>query len=214
VEQYPGIWCLTSFGIEMYAFLIDLGLVNIDVAQPSFSNGKQNAFCSSILHPNACGIQCVAGWRECVSFSPSESLRMASSWMSQIVSESSNKRGSLPDKGMHVSWFNWSHGYSISTWARVYVNMTAWLALSSMDAIPSSNANYPVMSRTPRRPPADSIVWSISTCPSLTCWDLELAFHRSLFPECGPFGKFNRSNRFLVCDWRHNYVLILYLKIR
>jgi hypothetical protein len=54
---------------------------------------------------------------------------------------------------------------------------------------------------------------SISTCPSVTRWDLEFAFHGNLTPEYGPFGKLNRSDRFRVCDWRYNYFLILYLKI-
>jgi hypothetical protein len=37
---------------------------------------------------------------------------------------------------------------------------------------------------------------------------------RRLIPECSPFGKLNRSNRFRVCDWHHNYFPILDLKIR
>jgi hypothetical protein len=48
------------------------------------------------------------------------------------------------------------------------------------------------------------IVWSVSTCARLPRWVLEIAFYGSLFLEYGPFGKWNRSNRFRVCDWRHN----------
>jgi hypothetical protein len=49
---------------------------------------------------------------------------------------------------------------------------------------------------------------------SLTRWDLELAFHGSLSPEYGPFGKLIRSNQFRAYDWRYNYFSILYHKIR
>jgi hypothetical protein len=57
------------------------------------------------------------------------------------------------------------------------------------------------------------IVWSITIYANLPRWVLEFVFHWSLSPECEPFGKLNRSNRFRIYDLRHNYFLILYLKI-
>jgi hypothetical protein len=59
----------------------------------------------------------------------------------------------------------------------------------------------------------DVIPWSISTCAILLRWVLEFALQGKLPPECGPFGKRNRSNRFRACDLRDNYFLILHLKI-
>jgi hypothetical protein len=55
------------------------------------------------------------------------------------------------------------------------------------------------------------VVWSIRTCVSLPRWVLGLIFHGSLSPECGPFGKLKRRDRFRGYDFRHNYFPILYL---
>jgi hypothetical protein len=44
------------------------------------------------------------------------------------------------------------------------------------------------MRRCDGRIPKDQPVWSISTCPSLTRWDLEIVFHGSLYPDHRPFG--------------------------
>jgi hypothetical protein len=65
-----------------------------------------------------------------------------------------------------------------------------------------------------RRPRAIChIVWSISTCPSLTRWDVEFAFHGSISPQCPAFGKLNRSNWIWVCRFLENYFSILDVKI-
>jgi hypothetical protein len=71
-----------------------------------------------------------------------------------------------------------------------------------------------VQKRDGMKPTLVHIVWSIITCASLPRWALKFAFHEDLSLKYGPFGKLNGSNRFRACDLRHNYLSILYLKIR
>jgi hypothetical protein len=58
------------------------------------------------------------------------------------------------------------------------------------------------------------IVWSESTCPSLTRWDLECAFHGSISPQCAAFGKLTRSNWIWLCRFLKNDLSILDITIR
>jgi hypothetical protein len=61
---------------------------------------------------------------------------------------------------------------------------------------------------------AINIVWLISTCASLSRGVLEFAFHRNLSPEREPFGKWNKSNWYRICDRGHRYFSFLHLKSR
>jgi hypothetical protein len=58
------------------------------------------------------------------------------------------------------------------------------------------------------------IIWSENICPSLTRWDLELAFHGSISAQYAAFGKLNRSNWIWLCCFLKNYLSILDIKIR
>jgi hypothetical protein len=58
------------------------------------------------------------------------------------------------------------------------------------------------------------IVWSISTCPSLTRWDVESALHGSISPQCVAFKKLSRSNWIWLDRSLKNDLSILDLTIR
>jgi hypothetical protein len=51
------------------------------------------------------------------------------------------------------------------------------------------------------------IISGISPCASLARWVMEFPFHGSLSPECVPFGKCTKSNRFRIYDVCPNYFL-------
>jgi hypothetical protein len=105
-------------------------------------------------------------------------------------------------------------------WERMHIAIVkdgihdfSWRTAMEGDRIRQQCSNHRIVETIDVSWLSECIVWSISICPSLTRWDLELAFHGSLFPECKHFGKLNKSNRFRVCNWLYNYFPILYFKI-
>jgi hypothetical protein len=61
---------------------------------------------------------------------------------------------------------------------------------------------------------SDYIVWSESTCPTLTRWVLEFGFQFNISLECGPYEKLNKLNRIRLYSFLKNDLPGLDLKIR